>query len=238
MKGGRADVWTERERGGAAGKPSLTRRFYLKCCVEDKQLFPAGLSECSGRQLSEEGGGERAYSLMPTEELRLFNATHSLIQTERKPHPLSTNVGRSSSMMCKVVHKHEASIHTHSAVTWFLPPPPPHRTEGPSQPRPGAQLPGPACLMGQRPGTQQTTHTHRCVSAVRAPRQGDGAEPACAAPEELSSPRAFISASSIVLLSTVGPSCQRDWRYVCMATRRPDAYVELSVYRGTSGNAV
>lgn len=123
MKGGRADVWTERERGGAAGKPSLTRRFYLKCCVEDKQLFPAGLSECSGRQLSEEGGGERAYSLMPTEELRLFNATHSLIQTERKPHPLSTNVGRSSSMMCKVVHKHEASIHTHSAVTWFLPPP-------------------------------------------------------------------------------------------------------------------
>lgn len=42
----------ERERG--AGKPSLTQLFYLKCCVEDKQLFPARLSECSGRQLSEE----------------------------------------------------------------------------------------------------------------------------------------------------------------------------------------
>lgn len=42
------------ERG--AGKPSLTQLFYLKCCVEDKQLFPARLSEC-GRQLSERGGG-------------------------------------------------------------------------------------------------------------------------------------------------------------------------------------
>lgn len=42
------------ERGRGAGKPSLTQLFYLKCCVEDKQLFPARLSECSGRQLSEE----------------------------------------------------------------------------------------------------------------------------------------------------------------------------------------
>ncbi len=42
----------EWERG--AGKPSLTQLFYLKCCVEDKQLFPARLSECCGRQLSEE----------------------------------------------------------------------------------------------------------------------------------------------------------------------------------------
>lgn len=47
----------ERERG--AGKPSLTQLFYLKCCVEDKQLFPARLSECSGRQLSKRGERER-----------------------------------------------------------------------------------------------------------------------------------------------------------------------------------
>lgn len=47
----------EEQRG--AGKPSLTPRFYLKCCVEDKQLFPARLSGCCGRQLSEEQRGRR-----------------------------------------------------------------------------------------------------------------------------------------------------------------------------------
>lgn len=47
-------IQREKERERGAGKPSLTQLFYLKCCVEDKQLFPARLSECSGRQLSEE----------------------------------------------------------------------------------------------------------------------------------------------------------------------------------------
>lgn len=52
MRDGECDGVRERERG--AGKPSLTQLFLLKCCVEDKQLFPARLSECSGIQLGKE----------------------------------------------------------------------------------------------------------------------------------------------------------------------------------------
>ena len=42
----------ERQSGGRRRKALINTALLLKCCLEDKQLFPAKLSECSGRQLS------------------------------------------------------------------------------------------------------------------------------------------------------------------------------------------